>query len=123
MKINPDVKELWVETLRSGRYKQGFTYLRWNYLGSETFTVTGVLCDLAVKAGVLREPWCEELERDVFVYRYGSEGNARTLPKEVYDWLGVERSSNFMDNPLFHLESKNNELSFEELANIIETDF
>lgn len=42
MKLKPEVKEAWLEALRSGRYKQGISYLRRN----NKHCCLGVLCDL-----------------------------------------------------------------------------
>lgn len=47
-KMNPDVKVMWVEALRSGEYPQGFLRLRRNdrHLGKDTWCCFGVLTDL-----------------------------------------------------------------------------
>lgn len=52
-KMNPEVKKLWVEALRSGEYTQGQSVLH----NTETneYCCLGVLCELAQKAGAITE--------------------------------------------------------------------
>ncbi len=47
--MNQKVKELWVKALRSGEYQQGKEHLR----KDGQYCCLGVLCDLAIKAGLL----------------------------------------------------------------------
>lgn len=46
--MNPEIKQLWVDALRSGDYEQGKGAL---VMGNK-YCCLGVLCDLAIKAGV-----------------------------------------------------------------------
>ncbi len=46
--MNPDVKAQWTAALRSGEYEQGMGYLN----RDNKLCCLGVLCELAVKAGV-----------------------------------------------------------------------
>jgi len=41
-KMKPEIKELWIEALRSGQYKQGHNRLRTN----NRYCCLGVLCDI-----------------------------------------------------------------------------
>lgn len=52
-KMNPDVKKLWVEALRSGEFQQGQCILR--NKDKNTFCCLGVLCELAVRQGIVSE--------------------------------------------------------------------
>ena len=47
--MNPDIKKLWVDALRSGEYRQGEGRLR---SGADRYCCLGVLTDLGVKAGL-----------------------------------------------------------------------
>lgn len=84
-RLRPEVKRKWLEALRSGEYKQGRSYLHYQQAGSgeERFCCLGVLCDLAVREGVIPPP----------VVRDGSQGkrtyvgHASTMPPdEVRNW-------------------------------------
>ena len=50
--MKPEIQAEWVAALRSGEYKQGTGVLRSE---ANEFCCLGVLCDLAVKAGVAVE--------------------------------------------------------------------
>lgn len=47
--MNPEAKRLWLEALRSGRYRQE---RGWLHLDGGGYCCLGVLCDVAIKAGV-----------------------------------------------------------------------
>ncbi len=50
--MNADVKRKWMEALRSGAYRQARTMLHHKAPSGDYFCCLGVLCDLAIKAGV-----------------------------------------------------------------------
>lgn len=82
--MNPEIKAAWVAALRSGDYKQGGTVLR----RRDRYCCLGVLCDLAVKAGVIPEP-TPSFTMDL-VYEYGAEKDPRFLPRAVCDWAALD---------------------------------
>ena len=82
--MNPGIRAQWTAALRSGEYEQGASYLRYK----NAFCCLGVLCDLAVKDGVLAAPDEDPDEEDVWVY---GEANAM-LPEAVQDWAGLSES-------------------------------
>lgn len=45
-KMNPDIKKLWVEALRSGKYEQADSFLRYEDDGKLHYCCLGVLTDL-----------------------------------------------------------------------------
>ena len=47
--MNPKVKKLWLKALRSGKYEQGYGYLR----NEGLYCCLGVLTDIAIKEGVI----------------------------------------------------------------------
>jgi hypothetical protein len=72
------VKEKWVAALRSGEYKQTKGELvKVSGDGSQSYCCLGVLCDLAVKEGVISE--------SLFV-----DGYLATPGPEVVKWAGME---------------------------------
>lgn len=50
---NPDVLEKWIAALRSGDYKQGTGYLALKEGDDTKYCCLGVLCELAVKEGII----------------------------------------------------------------------
>lgn len=73
-KMNPEVKEKWLEALRSGRYKQGYSNLK---NSDDQYCCLGVLCDLHGK-----ETGNEFTGRYYLRDRY-------SLPEEVVSWSGL----------------------------------
>ncbi len=110
------IKAEWVDALRSGDYAQGGGVLR----RGNNFCCLGVLCDIAVKHGVIdapsdRDPEFYETDDEGLgdpdtgdiepgnpapVYRYGERQDApgflpsseTALPKLVREWAGIDES-------------------------------
>lgn len=82
--MNVDVRDRWVAALLSGDYAQGIGKL--THLdpdGPATYCCLGVLCDLAVRAGVTTS-------RDVGYWRsYGDDEQLNYLPPDVRAWAGL----------------------------------
>lgn len=87
--MNQDVKAQWLTALRSGQYHQGRGYL--NHAGK--YCCLGVLCELAVRAGVIRKMKTD----DESTIAYGHEENEGLPPREVAEWSGL---SQFSCNPM-----------------------
>lgn len=81
--MNADVKARWVTALRSGKYKQASQALHRVAGNEHTFCCLGVLCELAVRARVVRK----ELEPGGMAFQYNGEG--AVLPMEVMQWAGL----------------------------------
>jgi hypothetical protein len=87
--MNPEVRALWSEALRSGRFVQGSSALATIDGASETVRhcCLGVLCELAVEAGV-----AVRVESDSY---YGYRGSDQRFPVfkfppvVVADWAGL----------------------------------
>lgn len=101
--MNKDVKQLWVTALRSGDYTQGRRTLRYEDAdGNNRWCCLGVLCDLAVKAGIIGEPTriVKGLPPDArdcdgpweFLDDYDYDGYRSDLPKRVQEWAGLEEA-------------------------------
>jgi hypothetical protein len=99
--MKPEVKQMWLEALRSGKYKQGKEQLR----DGDKFCCLGVLCELS---GL---PYLS---------------NDGTLPSDVMEWAGLDRTSptvkyksRFAPEYLSDLNDRGN-YGFKRIANLIE---
>lgn len=90
--MNPAIKAQWVAALRSGEYQQGRNFLRTD----EGFCCLGVLCDLAVKAGVA--DWGEpdvfpSIDGRVYDDVRACGDSTGVLPTVVMRWAGLNTDS------------------------------
>lgn len=112
-KMDPQVKEVWIDALLSGKYKQGRTKLQ-NQDGE--FCCLGVLCDLYDKAhpnATLRDA-------------KGYAGKWHSLPYEVRSWSGISEVGEFhlVDGTHCSLARLNDEgMKFPDIANVIREHF
>ena len=83
--MKPEIKKLWVEALRSGKYCQGMAKMRSNKMGKKQFCVLGVLCDLHRKLNRSSiNKW--------FVNKWGEffyRGKDCFPPSVVSEWAGM----------------------------------
>lgn len=93
MKMNPEIKQKWVARLRSGLYPQGKTFLENN----GQFCCLGVLCQIAVEAGVIGR-----IANSDGLVRFGDLSDPSTindatsntvLPYKVSIWADLEGES------------------------------
>jgi hypothetical protein len=109
-----EVYQLWIDALRSGKYKQTDSRLRDTnaWLGKDRrgtgFCCLGVLCDLAIKDGGLGE-WDEA---------NGPKSLSPTPPPAMLRWLGLD---NDMTNHLINLNDDHGK-TFKQIAKVIEED-
>jgi hypothetical protein len=80
--MDKEIKDQWLEALRSGDYVQGYTYLEYG----GRYCCLGVLCELAVKAGVI-EVIESKLEGNGTIYGYAND--TATLPEKVVEWANL----------------------------------
>lgn len=87
--MNPEVKALWVDALRSGDYVQGARALKTKEnTGEPRYCCLGVLCDVAIKNGVnLSEEW------DASINAYTYDGSDLVLPHLIVKWAGLAGSN------------------------------
>lgn len=112
--MNPDIKRAWVEALRSGEYEQCYDALS----DGKGFCCLGVLCELAVKQGVIRHPTYNG-EHGV---KYG--GSQSTIPASVAGWaeMGIYQQLIHKDqNFRISLLNDGLKLSFSEISDLIES--
>jgi hypothetical protein len=97
--VNQEVKDQWVAALRSGEYKQGKGVLHRKVGGEDQFCCLGVLCDLAVKAGVTTVD-----ASDDYNLIYGPEDDRNTAypPADVVEWAGLKSANPYV--PFEHEE-------------------
>lgn len=111
--MNKVVKDKWVSALRSGQYTKGRYQSR---TIEDRYDAGGVLCDLAVREGVIAAP--EKFGRRdgeplFFGYTYG--GLAVGIPPEVESWAGVKYRE------VWRIAFKGDcGMSFDEIADYIE---
>lgn len=119
--MNPEVKQLWLDALRSGEYKQGRNVLRDK---NDNYCCLGVLTDLYVKNVPDAGCWVPDDDNNG---RYKFNNNITYLPNDVADWSGV-----VCVDPIIKDENGNTQslallndsgYSFNAIANIIETQY
>jgi hypothetical protein len=88
--MNQNIKTDWLSALRSGEFEQGKGYLKVRDpdTGKCELCCLGVLCELAIKAGVI--PALEDREDGAFVY---DEVSRAYLPVKVAVWAGIPDTS------------------------------
>lgn len=84
--MRQDIKDQWVAALRSGDYKQGRGALHDTV--SDEYCCLGVLCDLAVKAGVTTRTVESHLGLDQKLRSWFDEQSS-VLPRRVKLWAGL----------------------------------
>ena len=115
--MNEEIKKKWVGALRSGEYKQGRSIL-YNR-EDNTFCCLGVLCDLAVKEGIVTTivGTTEDIVDCTF---FGMEKAYEYLPEEVMEWANLSDNAPFVG--IYTLTELNDDfkMSFENIADRIE---
>lgn len=109
-KLGP-IQKAWVRALRSGRYKQGHTYLSRKVGKVTEHCCLGVLCQMAVKEGVI------EISGTSGVFSYGVSKS--TLPNKVEKWAGVRTEGGDYESSCLTAQN-DNDVSFKKIATIIE---
>lgn len=122
--MDNNIKERWLSALRSGEYKQTKNILK----DDEGFCCLGVLCDLAVKDGVIGPWYRREPVNDYTLFSRGFHGEGyyedATLPVEVLDWAGLDDSNPMVDlgdfNPVPISDPNDNGYTFDQIADLID---
>lgn len=93
--MNPEIKQRWLDALKSGKYKRGTTRLKVVPVDDDEpvrYCCLGVLCDLYVKDHPdTTKWWCNSLE---FMDENGvSHVEEHYLPGVVREWAGIDHWS------------------------------
>lgn len=84
MTLNKSALKLWIEALESGQYVQARNSLH-NSIGC--FCAVGVLCDVAVKRGIIGPPRLGRIELGQYPDLFYYNEDCFVAPKVVADWL------------------------------------
>jgi hypothetical protein len=115
--MNKEVKEKWLEALRSGEYEQGRERLR----SGDKFCCLGVLCEIYRK-DMDNGEW-RTYDKDDILFQTGATSKFGTLPRVVINWseLPDDNPNVTHDGMVNTLASLNdNGESFETIADVIE---
>lgn len=119
--MNKEIKAKWLAALRSGKYRQGHGFLKINGENGaqDRFCCLGVLCELAVEAGVTSR-LSENYETN-----YGIPGDTNTavLPAHVQEWAGIDRAGSYGEESSCLTGDNDGGTPFSEIADIIEANF
>lgn len=112
--MNRDVAEMWIADLESGKFPQSKGMLR-NDAG---FCCLGVLCDRAVREGILTPE--EVIEVPTWPIRTQYAGEDVVLPRKVREWAGMKSDIGTYGNG-YALTDENDiyNKTFPEIANVI----
>jgi hypothetical protein len=108
------VRKLWVEALRSGKYQQARGVLSKKLSpskGGQGFCCLGVLCELAVKYKIISEP---TLSGNQFFY----DGQNEVLSSKVRHWVGLKTILSTCLTSLNDHDKK----TFKTIADVIESE-
>lgn len=123
--MNVEIRNQWADALESGEYQQGKNMLtRVDGYGNEKNCCLGVLCDLAVKAGVIHRT---KVDGGTVYYGVNSDEEAASYPPQsVIEWAGLPAC-----NPAFvvdgepndagNLNDRSNNFTFPEIAHLVRT--
>jgi hypothetical protein len=132
--MNTEIKQKWIDALRSGDYQQGTGRLRSN----DGFCCLGVLCDLYAQEH-FNQGWVfkEENEENPLPQDYWYfDGESELLPSSVRQWAGLYSSSPVIkvevedepededwDKMIAIAELNDNGSTFNQIADLIEAQF
>lgn len=107
--MNAEMKQKWVEALRSGKYRQGKNYLNAN----GAFCCLGVLCDLSGEGKWVPDKDVELAGVQKYVVNVRFNGNRACLPVEIAEKYDVH-------NPGPLITMNDGGKTFAEIADYIE---
>lgn len=111
--MNKRIKRQWVDALRSGKFKQGKGALcKVELDGVLTHCCLGVLCELAVEAGVTTA--IQDRSRRRFDY------GTYVLPEVVSEWAGLDRVDPYISETGTAADHNDNGDSFFRIADLID---
>lgn len=117
------IAQRWVTALRSGEYRQTDGALQ----NDSGFCCLGVLCDLAVKDGVIPEPHRDDTD----AFSYGNESDLRDSllpPDSIRQWSGLDPERTYFIPELGSAETlyglnDDQGFTFPQIADVIEREY
>lgn len=91
--MKPEIKKLWVEALRSGKYKQGRGYLHTNYGDDHAYCCLGVLAEIAITNGVSVSVDSRSLDGRESCWEYGD--CVEFLPETIAEWANLTTTGEY----------------------------
>jgi hypothetical protein len=116
--MDPTIKAEWIKRLLSGDYEQGQGLL--HHTNDNTFCCLGVLCEIAVEAGVVTKEL--STDRRWYCYKGLDHRSGVVLIDDVLKWAGlVSNGSAVVYDDKETLASLNDKgILFKEIADVIE---
>jgi hypothetical protein len=108
--MNPEIKQKWIDALRSGEYKQTWTRLRCE----NSYCCLGVLTNLYLKE--TNQEW----DYNVYDKTYGYESFKGHLPDSVVEWSELESNNPRINNAVLSYYNDVVAYSFNQIADLIE---
>jgi hypothetical protein len=125
--MNLEIRKLWAEALRSGQYKQGNNYLKYEREGETYHCCLGVLCEVYQKEtnqSIVTNS--DTLNLDGIPRKvYWFDHRNAFLPRVVTEWAGLSEfdphlgpPENIKSNATFW--NDDNKATFDEIADLVE---
>ena len=109
--MKSEIKKLWIDALRSEKYKQGTHRLR---SSDNEYCCLGVLCDLH-RRRMKKKGWVSNIDMGLKSYL----GQTAYLPETVRKWAGLDKNSPFVGHQV--LTGMNDSgISFKDISDTIE---
>jgi hypothetical protein len=112
--MNHQVKQLWLEALRSGEYEQGTVVLK----SKNAFCCLGVLCDIHRKV-TSNGQWRPVSGHSFYAYDTGGIG-CHLPPRDVVSWAELDADNPYVGVGQISCINDVDRLSFLEIADLIE---
>jgi hypothetical protein len=117
--MDQEIKQQWVDTLRFGNYPQTVKSLQ----DDNGYCCLGVLCELAVKAGIIPAPVyaADDGISGTKVWHYDDDFTV-VLPYRVSQWAGLPTDNPVIDpdNGKTAINCNDNGQSFSDIADLIQ---
>lgn len=128
---NEAVIQKWVDALESGEYQQTIGALRRTEASPgypKGFCCLGVLCDLAVREGVIPEGKPRKVDGGELIYGDDRNRSSQALPLTVSKWAGISAYPKAYDPTLRRSDrlsylNDNYGYSFHEIADLIRAEY
>ncbi len=115
--MNQEIKEKWLEALRSGDYEQG----KYCLSSEGKYCCLGVLCDIAIKEGVTIKTETKPQDADEDPRKYKLfDGQKSYLPGSVMNWAGLESQDPTIEDNDLSEHNDDYEKDFKKIADLIE---